>query len=96
MAHREREGESEDDAGLACSVVALFSELFEEVVAAGDSDFAEGDVFEEWQNEGAHVAFIEQSRCSGDSVFEVHVFEPVRHESREGSVGSHPSEAGLE
>lgn len=36
MAHREREGEAEDDACLACPVVTLFRELFEEVVAAGD------------------------------------------------------------
>ena len=86
MAHREREGEAEGDAGLACPVVALFRELLEEVVAAGDADFAEGDVFEERQNEGAHVALVQQPRRPGESVFEVHVFEPGTHHAGKGCL----------
>ena len=42
VAHREREGEAEDDAGLPCPVVALLRELLEEVVAPSDSDLAGG------------------------------------------------------
>lgn len=96
VAHRERGGKAEDDAGLACPVVALFRGLFEELVAARYADLAEGDVLEERQHEGAHVALVQQSRRPGESVFDVHVFEPVRHESWEGAVGGHTGEAGLE
>ena len=96
VAHREREGEAEDDAGLSCPVVALFRELFEEVVAAGVADFAEGDFCEERKYKGAHVAFVKQSGRPGESVFDLHVFEPVRHQCREGAVGAHTGESGLE
>ncbi len=60
VAYREWEGEAEDDSGLACAVVALLRELLEEVVAAGYPDLAERDLFEEGQDEGAHVALVQE------------------------------------
>ena len=64
VADREREGEAEDDAGVLGAAVAALGELFEEVVAAGDSDLPEGEVFECGEDEGAHVALVEVSRGS--------------------------------
>lgn len=96
MAHSEAEGETENDACLAGTVVALLRELFEEVVAAGHADFPERDVLEERQYERTHVALIEQSGRAGEAVFEFHVLQPVVDQGSERTVGAHPGEPGVE
>lgn len=96
VAHSEVEGETQNDAGLACAVVALLRELFEEVVAAGDADLAEGDVLEEREDEGAHVPLVELPGRAGEAVFEFHVVQPVLDQGGERAVGAHPGEPGVE
>ena len=92
---REREGEAENDASVLGPTVAALSESFEEVVAAGDPDLPEGEVFECREDEGAHVTLVEIPRRSGEAVFYLQVFQPVRDELRERAVGAHPVESGL-
>ncbi|GAA1608976.1 hypothetical protein GCM10009693_21330 [Leucobacter chromiireducens subsp. chromiireducens] len=77
-------------------VVALLRELLQEVVAPCDADFPEGEFGECGSDEGAHVALIEQSRGAGESVFYLHVFEPIVHECGELAVGAEADEARLE
>ncbi|MBG9887304.1 hypothetical protein ABE10_12365 [Bacillus toyonensis] len=96
MPDGESEGEAENDAGLAGTVVALLCELFEEVVAAGHSDLAEGDVLEEREDEGAHVPLVELPCRAGEAVFELHVLQPVVDQGCERAVGAHSGEPGME
>ena len=58
MADRESEREAEDDTRLPGTVVALLRELLEEVVAARDTDLAECDFLEEWEDESSHVPLV--------------------------------------
>lgn len=57
VADREREGEAEDDAGVLGTAIAASGELLEEVVAAGDPDLPEGEVFECGKDEALRAAF---------------------------------------
>ena len=59
---RERECESEDDAGVLGAAIAASGELFEEVVAAGDPDLPQCEVFERREEEGTHVPLVEIPR----------------------------------
>lgn len=95
MSDRERECKAEDDAGVLGPAVAALGESFEEVVAAGDADLPEGEVFECGEDEGAHVALVEVPRGSGEAVFNFHVFQPVRDELWERAVGAHAVESWL-
>ena len=96
VADGKAEREAEDDACLACTIVALSGELFEEVVAAGDSDFTQSHLFEEWEHEGAHVPFVQQSGGAREAVFKIYIFEPVRHEGWERTIGGHSGESRME
>ena len=96
MPDGESEGETENEAGLAGTVIALLRELFEEVVAAGHSDLPEGDVLEERQHERAHVPLVQLPGRAGEPVFEFHVLEPVVDQGGERAVGAHPAEPGVE
>ena len=96
MADREGEGEAEDDARLPGTVVALLRELLEEVVAARDPDLPERDVLEEREDEGSHVPLVQEPGGSGESILEVHVFQPVGDECGERTVCGHAGEAWLE
>lgn len=95
VADGEREREPEHNSGVLGSAVAASGELFEEVVAAGDADFSKRQLLERRHHEGAHVSFVEVSCGSREAVFDLHVFEPVGDEFREGTVGAHPVEARL-
>lgn len=96
VADGESEGEAEHDSGLPGATVALPGELLDEVVASCDSDLSERELGERGRDEGAHVSFVEQPSRAGESVFDLHVFEPVVDECGEGAVGGDPDERGLE
>ncbi|MCT1829382.1 hypothetical protein [Brevibacterium luteolum] len=56
----EAECEAHDVAGLAGAVVALLGELLDEVVAPGHTDLSQGQIREDRQHEGAHVALVKE------------------------------------
>lgn len=92
----ESERESHDVARLPGTVVALLGELLDEVVAARHPDLSQAEVLEEREHEGAHVAFVEDPRRFREAVLDVHVLDPVVHESTETRIGVHPGEGWLE
>ena len=96
MPHGEAEREPENNPRLSGAVVTLLRKLLQEVVTARNADFAERELIEGRRDEGAHVAFIEQSGGTGESVFDFHVFEPVVHKRGELVVRTEADETGLE
>ena len=86
VSHGQCERESQHDTSTLRFRIRILREPLQKLVTSGNTDLAHRQIFERRQHERAHIAFIKLPCGGRQLVFQINVFEPVRHQIRERTV----------